>query len=252
MHTSQDPIVISQGDVPALRSGTQGQTMKDKYKYIGPIYDFLSNVYSGKSIQDCRTAMLTPAHIKPGDKVLFAGVGIGRDAIRAAELGAQVTVVDLSSTMLRNFSKVLSEEAPHLSIRQVHEDILKVSETGQYDMVVANFFLNVFDEALMMTILRHLVTLGRPGAKLVIGDFSFPTGNLIARSLKKVYWHLAAFVFWVLARNALHPIYNYPAIMQELGLKVREKKYYVRLGMNTFWSILAEKPAQPTIETSAV
>ena len=32
--------------------------MRDKYKYIGPVYDFLSNLYSGKNIHRCKTAML--------------------------------------------------------------------------------------------------------------------------------------------------------------------------------------------------
>lgn len=66
--------------------------MRDKYKYIGPVYDFLSNLYSGKNIHRCKTAMLDVETVKPGDRILFAGVGHGRDAIRAAELGAEVTV----------------------------------------------------------------------------------------------------------------------------------------------------------------
>ena len=66
--------------------------MRDKYKYIGPVYDFLSNLYSGKNIHRCKTAMLDVETVHPGDRILFAGVGHGRDAIRAAELGAEVAV----------------------------------------------------------------------------------------------------------------------------------------------------------------
>jgi Methylase involved in ubiquinone/menaquinone biosynthesis len=81
--------------------------MHDKYKHIGPVYDFLSNLYSGKSIQDCKTAMLDSNNVEPGDRILIAGVGHGRDALRAAQLGADVTVVDLSETMLRKFRELL-------------------------------------------------------------------------------------------------------------------------------------------------
>ncbi len=39
--------------------------MRDKYKYIGPVYDFLSNLYSGKNIHRCKTAMLDVETVKP-------------------------------------------------------------------------------------------------------------------------------------------------------------------------------------------
>ena len=102
--------------------------MRDKYKYIGPVYDFLSNLYSGKNIHRCKTAMLDVETVKPGDRILFAGVGHGRDAIRAAELGAEVTVVDLSETMLRKFADAQHKEAPHLTIRRIHSDIMKIEK----------------------------------------------------------------------------------------------------------------------------
>ena len=217
--------------------------MSDKYRIVGPVYDFLSNLYSGKSIHHCKTAMLDMKTIQPGTRVLFAGVGHGRDALRAAELGADVTVVDLSETMLRKFSEAQQREAPHLSIRQLHSDIMKVEEFEQYDIVVANFFLNVFDEDTMVKVLEHLITLGKPAARIVVGDFCYPTGNILARTFKKVYWYLAVFFFWLLANNSFHKIYNYPEHMQRLGLQVRDKKHFKLLNMNCYWSILGQKPS---------
>ncbi|MEQ5836950.1 class I SAM-dependent methyltransferase [Marinobacter sp. NFXS9] len=217
--------------------------MRDKYKYIGPVYDFLSNLYSGKSIHRCKTAMLDIETIQPGTRVLFAGVGHGRDAIRAAELGAEVTVVDLSATMLRKFAEAQQKEAPGLNINTIHSDIMKIDETGQYDMVVANFFLNVFDEDMMVTVLEHLISLARDDGRVVVGDFSYPTGNPLARLFKKLYWYGAVFTFWLLANNAFHKIYNYPEHMQRLGLKITDKKHFKLLNMNCYWSILGEKQA---------
>ncbi len=215
--------------------------MQDKYKYIGPIYDFLSILYGGKSIHRCKTAMLDEERIKPGMKVLFAGVGHGRDAFRAAELGADVTVVDLSETMLRTFANTQQEEASHLSIRRVHSDIMELEEFGRYDMVVANFFLNVFGEDRMVRVLKHLIRLGTPDAQVVVGDFCHPTGNVPARMFKQLYWYIAAFIFWLFTDNAFHSIYNYPEHMQRLGLRIAEKKYFKLLGANCYWSILGRK-----------
>ncbi|MDO3722929.1 class I SAM-dependent methyltransferase [Marinobacter sp. chi1] len=217
--------------------------MRDKYKYIGPAYDFLSHLYSGKNIHRCKTAMLDVETVKPGDRILFAGVGHGRDAIRAAELGAEVTVVDLSETMLRKFAAAQQKEAPRLKIRRIHSDIMNVEEVEQYDMVVANFFLNVFDEDMMVRVLEHLIRLGKPNAKVVVGDFCYPSGNPLARMFKKTYWYLAVLIFWLFANNAFHKIYNYPEHMQRLGLQVTDKKHFRLLNMDCYWSILGRKQA---------
>ena len=55
-----------------------------------------------------------------------------------------------------------------MKIRQVHSDILEFNEFKKYDMVVANFFLNVFYRETMTRVLEQLVRLGKPGAKIVV------------------------------------------------------------------------------------
>ncbi|RJF97310.1 class I SAM-dependent methyltransferase [Noviherbaspirillum saxi] len=213
--------------------------MRDKYKLVGPIYDWLSTVYSGKSIHRCKVAMLD--RLKPGDKVLFAGVGHGMDAVHAARLGAEVTVVDLSETMLKKFQANLERENVGIRIHHLHSDIMQVQEYEQYDMVVANFFLNVFHEDRMVQVLEHLIRLGKPGADVVVGDFAFPSGNVFSRMLKTAYWYGAVLFFCLLAGNALHRIYNYPESMKKLGLQVREQKHYRLMLLDCYWSVLGKK-----------
>ena len=215
--------------------------MRDKYKLVGPIYDWLSAFYSGKSIHRCKVAMLDK--LRPGDKVLFAGVGHGLDAVHAARLGAEVTVVDLSATMLKKFQGNLEREGVQVRIRQVHSDIMLVEEFEQYDMVVANFFINVFEQDMMLRVLAHLIRLGRPGAHIVVGDFSFPTGNVFSRVARNLYWYGAVGFFWLFAGNAFHNIYNYPEWMRTFGLQVSEQKHYKLLLLDCYWSVIGQKPA---------
>ena len=215
--------------------------MKDRYAIVGPVYDLISNIYSGKSIQHCKVAHLD--QLKPGDKVLFAGVGHGRDALYAAQRGAEVTVVDLSETMLAKFSDVLKKEgATARLVRQVHSDIMTFNETEKYDMVVANFFLNVFQREMMEKVLAHLITLGKPGAQVVVGDFALPTGNIFSRMFKTIYWYLAVVFFWMVAGNAVHNIYDYPQLMRKQGLQIKGKKHFRLLALNCYWSVLGQKP----------
>ena len=60
--------------------------------------------------------MLTSDHVKPGDKVLIAGAGHGKDAIRAAEIGADVTVVDISETMLKKLQQAFEKHPQNLKV----------------------------------------------------------------------------------------------------------------------------------------
>lgn len=215
--------------------------MKDKYRIVGPLYNFLGRYYGGESLERCRLAMLNARNIRPGDKLLFAGVGYGQDAIHAARLGAEVTVVDLSETMLGKFEETRQRLAPDVEVRKIHADIRDVHEYGGYDLVVANFFLNVFEEEEMVRVMRHLLSLGKPRARLVVGDFSPPTGSLPARLFQVVYWYTAILAFCLLANNPLHRVYNYPGHMRKLGLKVHREAHFHLGRMDCYWSIMAEK-----------
>ncbi|UZE94603.1 class I SAM-dependent methyltransferase [Alkalimarinus alittae] len=215
--------------------------MKDKYWLMGPVYDALSFVFAGNSILRCKCSMLTPENLKPGDKVLFAGIGHGKEAIYAAEQGADVTVVDLSKAMLDKFKQGLDKTNKDLKINIVHSDIMKVEAFGKYDMVVANFFLNVFDESFMAEVLSHLIKLGKEDAFIVVGDFAIPEGNVLARFAKRMYWYLAIGIFWITTGAALHPVYDYRGHMTRQGLNVIDKKHSTVLGINAYTAFLGKK-----------
>lgn len=216
--------------------------MADKYKIIGPLYDLLSTVYSGNQIHKCKTAM--NADLKADEKILFAGVGHGRDAIDAAEKGAQVTVVDLSATMLKNVEKNLKGKTFKHPIRLVHSDIFEFNETEQYDQVVANFFLNVFPEEFMVKVMGHLSTLIKPEGAFVIGDFIHPKGNIFTKAFQNAYWYIAVFTFTVFAKNAFHKIYNYPQHLENLGFSVQKSQAFNVLLIPSLWSLKAYRKTQ--------
>lgn len=216
--------------------------MFDKYFFVGHFYEMASRLYSGNAIPRCREAMLD--HLKPGDKVVFGGVGYGWDAIKAAQLGADVTIVEISPTMIAKFNATVKKAgAEHLKLRAVQSDILEFNEFESYDMVVANFFLNVHTRELMMRIWKQMIKLGKPGSKFVIGDFELPSGNFLTRMVKHIYYLMANVTFYFIAGNALHIIYDYPTIMKTLGLELKEVRYIPFLGINFYWALLAEKKA---------
>lgn len=212
----------------------------DRYRIMGHIYELLANLYSGWRIARCKEAMLH--HLKPDDEVLFAGVGHGREAKKAAENGARVTVVDLSETMLDKCRNNLDGCSFRHPVRHIHDDIFNLSQEQPYDYVFANFFLNVFKRAQMDRVVRHLASLARPGGYVVVGDFAFPEGNIVARAFKHLYWYIAVTLFFLVTRNAFHDIYNYPEYLKKHGLQIVEIKHFKVLGIKLFWSVLAQKP----------
>jgi len=215
--------------------------MKDKYWLMGPIYDAVSFLFAGNAILKCKCSMLSPEYLKPGDKVLFAGIGHGKEAIYAAEQGAEVTVVDLSEAMLDKFKEGLEKSNKNLNIKVVHKDIMKVDDFGEYDMVAANFFLNVFNEEFMSEVLKHLIKLGKDDAVIVVSDFAMPEGNALARFAKRAYWYTAIGIFWATTGAALHPVYDYRRHMSDQGLDVVDKKHTAVLGLNAYTSFLGKK-----------
>lgn len=216
---------------------------KDKYWLMGPVYDALSWVFAGNSIYKCKCSMLAEPWLKPGNKVLFAGVGHGKEAIYAAEQGARVTVVDLSEAMLKKFRDAVEKTGKDLDIRIIHADIFKVEEFGEYDMVTGNFFFNLFPREMIPTVLAHLIKLTRVNGYVVISDFAYPQGNPLAKLFKQAYWYTAISIFWATTGAEFHSVYDYQRYMKEAGLQMRDIKHTPFLGIDAYTSMLGERVA---------
>lgn len=213
--------------------------MGDRYRFVGPLYDLLAAVFSLGAIDRCKCAMHD--RLQPGMKVLFAGVGQGVDAIAAAERGAHVTVVDISDTMLSIFRRRIAGRTFDHPVRIVTSDIFAFEEFESFDMVFANFFLNVFSPRVVLDLERHLARLVRPGGALIVGDFCLPSKGGVSKFFQNLYWYIADVVFFLSARNALHPIYDYPGHLRNLGLVIEEIRYFRVFFDQRYYSILARK-----------
>lgn len=212
--------------------------MKDGYWLVGFQYEFTGKVYSLGRIPRCKTAMLK--HLKPGDRVLIAGVGHGTEAVEASRRGVEVTAVDLSETMLKHFRRRIERENPPGEIRVVHDDIFNVREAGQYDMVIANFFLNVFSETRVREVADHLGTLVKPGGHFVVGEFVLP-GQGWRGVVQKVNWCLAIVFYSSTTEAVFHPVWNYPGLVEGAGCEIEDIEYFSIAGVNLYWSILGRK-----------
>ncbi|HEV3004253.1 MAG TPA: class I SAM-dependent methyltransferase [Pirellulales bacterium] len=166
--------------------------------------------------------------MQPGDRVLYAGVGAGEDAVDAARLGARLTCLDLSSAMLTRLEARLNGAGHAAEV--VCGNVFDHRRTGYYDVVCANFLLNCLSEAAMRDMVAHLATLVRPGGKLLIADLALPQGGLFSRCAQRAYSRVANVIFWALGLVPLHPIYDYRRHFANAGLKCADARSFRLLG----------------------
>ncbi len=198
--------------------------MKGRTRYdhgrVAPVYESIACSLSAGAIPRAKARQLES--MRPGARVLYAGVGAGEDALRAARLGMAVTAVDVSSAMLGRFERRLAREA--LPGELIVGSILDHRVREPYDFVIANFFLNLFDDEALDQVLAQLRLLVRAGGELRVADFAPPSGSPLARFVQGLYYwpiHLVAHALGLCAR---HPLYDVPARLDAVGLELVERK----------------------------
>lgn len=214
-------------------------TAKNRYNHTAWFYEPLAALYSFGKIRASKLHELQ--YMQAGQHVLYAGVGGGEDAVRAAEKGANITCVDLASAMLEQVERKLDDAG--VGGELICGDLLQHNRTGHYDVICANYFLNVFTADVMHKVLAHLITLLKPGGMLLVADFAIPQGNVLLRASHAFYYRIANVLYWVISNSDLHPIYDYAAILPSHGLHVREPVRH-RLfpgGPRYFQTVIAQK-----------
>ncbi len=213
----------------------------DRYGYgsVAGFYDELAAFYSRGRIGATKQSQLQ--YLKPADRVLYPGVGRGEDAIQAARLGVEVTAIDVSQPMLRRFRRELDRERLEAELIQADVSIHRPREP--YDVVVANYFLNLFEADRARAMLALLGGWLRPGGLLLISDFARPLGGPLARLLSEAYYRPINWIAWALSLCALHPILDYRRLLAPPTFRiVSEDRLPVLLGQNpAYIAIVAER-----------
>ncbi|MBZ0209690.1 MAG: class I SAM-dependent methyltransferase [Hyphomicrobium sp.] len=194
------------------------------YDRLARFYDAVSHFYSGGQIHALKASQID--ELQPGSRILYAGVGGGEDALLAAERGVMLTILDASPLMLERAARKFRAARVYDHIEIICSDVLEHERPVYYDVVVANFFLNIFSEPTMKVVLAHLVTMIKPGGKLLIGDFSYPRGRSTTRAIQCMYYYLSMFTFWLLGGTPLHPIYDYPQFFGDVDLRTQSVKRF--------------------------
>lgn len=213
--------------------------MGRKYDRAAALYESVANVYSTGQIKASKRFQLN--FIKPGDKVLFLGVGAGEDAVMAAKAGAQVSCVDISQKMLNQLDRKLREN--NVAAELICQSAFEFDRFAHYDSVCANYFLNVFRRPMMVEMLNHSARLVKPGGNYMIADVALPHGNPISKAFNLAYLKSAMAASCAIGLVPWHENYDYESFFEGASLTTKEvaKFRFAKVGPVLFQSIIATR-----------
>ncbi len=138
--------------------------MKNDFDRVAPIYDLLASLVFGRKLEKAQKTFLNV--ITPDSKVLVIGGGTGKILEwLPQDLNLEIAYVELSKTMLQKAQK---KNCRH-RVEFYQNDVLSLE--GQYDYVIANFFLDCFDSDSLKKVIAKLKDLMKDDALLFVTDF---------------------------------------------------------------------------------
>ena len=191
-----------------------------RYNRIAPLYDQFAALWSGGCIAKCHRKL--GERLTPGERALFVGAGSGQDAAHAAMRGVDTAILDISSSMLTRAARRVRAVGGNPELIEI--DIREYKANTLFDSAVVSFFLNVFDDDELPTILKLLYNTIRPDGRLLVADFSAPQGSTLARFLQRLYHDIPMHVFSHIAGNAIHPIHRLSPVLKSAGLTVTHRE----------------------------
>lgn len=109
--------------------------------------------------------------LKPNQKVLVLGGGTGEllEELSRLNIPLEVEYVELSLNMLHKSEK--RSVGDQLNINFIHQSFLEFTPSEKYDVIIANFFLDVFDENDLRIAIDKIQGLVKEEGKLIVTDF---------------------------------------------------------------------------------
>ena len=191
-------------------------------------YRWLEYLSMGPYLERCRFHWLPK--LKRAQRALVYGDGDGRFLVRllAQDPSLIVDAVDISAAMLRQVGKrVLGIEADAQRLHLHHADARSFTPPrSDYDLVVAHFFLDCFNQQEIAAILQHLKPSLAVGATALISDFAIPpsgAGSLVGRTIVWVLYRIFGLVTGLRTRR----LPNYAELLVAEGFVLMERKTWL-------------------------
>lgn len=201
--------------------------MKNDFNAIAPYYDLLASIVFGRQLEKAQTTFLD--QIKPESYVLIVGGGTGKVIEWLPNNhNLHIDYVELSEKMLLKAKK---RDTKGNEFEFICSDAMEVQ--GNYDLIIANFFLDCFSEKGIVGVLDHLKKVLKPEGKLLVTDF-YPTES----SSQKLLIRLMHIFFRTFSKLQASRLMNIHEEIKKSAFETKEIQFF-REG--TIFSAVYEK-----------
>lgn len=190
------------------------------FNRIASSYDFLARLVFGKNMVDVQEYSLK--EIKDGDRILILGGGTGwiLNSINENCPPGEIWYVDISDKMIK-YAK--SKVVDKINIHFIHGTIEDIAEVEKFDVVITNFFLDVFSEKQLESLIPKTMERIKPDGLWLCSDFiaTGKFGHQLMLSLMYLFFKLT-----VNLRNKKLP--NWEAQLCKSGLVLLKEKEFLK------------------------
>jgi demethylmenaquinone methyltransferase/2-methoxy-6-polyprenyl-1,4-benzoquinol methylase len=173
----------------------------DLFNNIAPTYDKLNHILSMNIDRSWRRQAVSQLCQRSPQSVLDLACGTGDFTLELAEAGVpQIVGGDFSDEMLKIAEQKVADAGRGQQVIFSHEDAEHLSfETDRFDAVTVAFGVRNF--AHIMTGLREMRRVLRPGGQVVILELSVPENGILLQLYKLYFLHLLPFVGGLVSGN---------------------------------------------------
>ncbi|MEW6606413.1 MAG: class I SAM-dependent methyltransferase [bacterium] len=198
------------------------------YSFLAPVYKRITSVISMGGNARAQRQFLP--WILPEHKVLNVGCGNVDVNIELVRKCNNVVAIDISPQMINCAQGKVEKLHLGHNVRFLCMDIMDFRESAEFDVIVANFFLNTFQWKDCKNVLHHLVRLLKKDGILCIADETMPQ-KIIPIVAITIFRPLVTYFHHIFVKHPLHPIYDLDPVLAEMGYhviyKCRDKCDYI-------------------------
>ena len=145
-----------------------------------PYYDLITNLMTLGQAPRLRKTTLEQASIKPGDSVLDVGCGTGEITLRAKQRAGDGKVygIDPAPEMIAFAQRKAARKGLEIDFRVGVIESLPFPDAS-IDVVTSSLMMHHLPEMLKVRGLAEVYRVLKPGGRLLIADFTRPTGSLL-------------------------------------------------------------------------
>jgi ubiquinone/menaquinone biosynthesis C-methylase UbiE len=224
----QNEINVELADHESNVSSAIIKARRNDFDFVAPIYDALAALVFAGAIRRAQLSLIP--RLASAQNALVIGGGTGWFLLELLQsVGVKhVVYVEKSQKMLDYSRRLITKRAPaslsRVEFRLGTEESL-TPQDGPFDLVVTNFFLDLFTEENSAGVAESLHKHLAPAGRWLFVDFQTPKGVLANSSARALFKVMFTF-FNVVARMESHRPPNYERIFGRLGMRVLEERTF--------------------------